>query len=547
MKGSGVVNNNIRSTTEKKPTKIMDDRKGKDGGDNIDVNACESEATKPKGDATKKKKQRTAHQKIAYITKWKEIEALFPGRKNAVQKDKLKTEFALEMEGSFNYKSISILHDQVGVWIKQEERIRHLVEIGKGSTMRVKGNTSSNGVISLQPDFDDKIISKLKMDVFVKSLKGASHYMDQIGTPINGATMMEWSMGEKNSKLHLLLNHIKNETRRADWITLNDLENYLVFRLEKNSIFLELGIEMTSIALVINDPHSEKNESHMTSSSTHSDVMNTCAELNNFGWGEQIQGSLLLTPSHSTIAHNMDGVPFNPSLHECMAAMMKDNKTDISINDISTFLGSSEDIKELIRNWGRLLYTNKGNTPKRTMAKQYSMTVMHGNHPHKSPGSNELRLIIFFTGRRRGSDIKPYGGSQMTKPKLILKMIQQLRFEHEEKNIKEDHVVLAYLYNCFAAATISDLFSHSFDGTLLEDNPTKFDFKNQNWLRLFNNLVTCCEIYLASKSNYNLERMKLSKSMFANYWAQLNVYQPQQPKKRKADKKDRRNTTTKKK
>ena len=95
------------------------------------------------------------------------------------------------MEGSFNYKSISILHDQVGVWIKQEERIRHLVEIGKGSTMRVKGNTSSNGVISLQPDFDDKIISKLKMDVFVKSLTGASQYMDQIGTPINGATMME--------------------------------------------------------------------------------------------------------------------------------------------------------------------------------------------------------------------------------------------------------------------------------------------------------------------------------------------------------------------
>ena len=69
MKGSGVVNNNIRSTTEKKPTKIMDDQKGKDGGDNIDVNACERESTKPKGDSTKKKKQRTAHQKIAYITK----------------------------------------------------------------------------------------------------------------------------------------------------------------------------------------------------------------------------------------------------------------------------------------------------------------------------------------------------------------------------------------------------------------------------------------------------------------------------------------------
>ena len=104
--------------------------------------------------------------------------------------------------------------------------------------------------------------------------------------------------------------------------------------------------------------------------------MNACAELNKFGWGEQIQGSLLLTPSHSTIAHNMDGVPFNPALHECMDAMMKDNKTDISINDITTLLGRSDDIKELIMNWVRLLYTNQGNTPKRMMAKQYSMTLV---------------------------------------------------------------------------------------------------------------------------------------------------------------------------
>ena len=55
MKGSGVVNNNIRSTTEKKPTKIMNNQKGNDGGDNTDVNACEREPTKPKGDSIKKK------------------------------------------------------------------------------------------------------------------------------------------------------------------------------------------------------------------------------------------------------------------------------------------------------------------------------------------------------------------------------------------------------------------------------------------------------------------------------------------------------------
>ena len=111
---------------------------------------------------------------------------------------------------------------------------------------------------------------------------------------------------------------------------------------------------MTSIALVINDPHSERNESHMTSSSTHSDVMNTCAALINFGWGEQIQCSLLLTTSHSTIAQNMDGVPFSPTLHVCMETMMKDNKTDISINNITTLLGRSDDIKEPIKNWVRL-------------------------------------------------------------------------------------------------------------------------------------------------------------------------------------------------
>ena len=54
-KGSEMVNNNVRSTTEKKQTKITNNRKGNDGGDNTDVNACEREPTKPKGDSIKKK------------------------------------------------------------------------------------------------------------------------------------------------------------------------------------------------------------------------------------------------------------------------------------------------------------------------------------------------------------------------------------------------------------------------------------------------------------------------------------------------------------
>ena len=66
----------------------------------------------------------------------------------------------------------------------------------------------------------------------------------------------------------------------------------------------------------------------------------------------------------------MDGVPFNPTLHECMKALMKNSKTDSSINDITTLLGRSDEIKELIKNWGRLLYTNQSNTPKRRMAKK---------------------------------------------------------------------------------------------------------------------------------------------------------------------------------
>ena len=127
---------------------------------------------------------------------------------------------------------------------------------------------------------------------------------------------------------------------------------------------------------MVNDPQGHSNEIHKTSSRTHSDVMNTCVELNKFRLGEQIQGSLLLTPSHSTIAHNMDGVIFNPTLHECMEASMKDNKTDLSINDITAFLGRSDVIKKLINNWGRLFYTNQSNTPKCKMPKQYSMTVM---------------------------------------------------------------------------------------------------------------------------------------------------------------------------
>ena len=108
----------------------------------------------------------------------------------AKKKDELKKEFAVAMEGAFSYKGISVLHDQVVVWTKQEEIIRRLLSSGKGSTMRFKRNTATNGVISLQPDFDDNILSKQKMDMFVKGLRGACQYMDQIGTAINGADMM---------------------------------------------------------------------------------------------------------------------------------------------------------------------------------------------------------------------------------------------------------------------------------------------------------------------------------------------------------------------
>jgi len=105
--------------------------------------------------------------------------------------------------------------------------------------------------------------------------------------------------------------------------------------------------------------------------------------------------------------------------------------------------------------------------------------------------------------------------------------------------------MLAYLYNCFTEATIDNHFSESFDGTLLEDNPTKFDFKDCNWLKLFNSLVISCEQFVKSKSNYNLERMRLSKAMLVNYWAQLDVHQPVQPKKRNARKDGRKKTKQK--
>jgi len=143
--------------------------------------------------------------------------------------------------------------------MKQEEKIRSLVTSGNGSKKRFKGNTAANGVISLPPDFDDATLTKAKIDTFVKGLTDASQYIDQIERAIYGATMMEWSMGENNSKLQLILDCVRYETRREDRIALNNLKKILEYRLRKNSILQDLCIEITSIALVVNDPQVHSN------------------------------------------------------------------------------------------------------------------------------------------------------------------------------------------------------------------------------------------------------------------------------------------------
>ena len=49
------------------------DGKGNIGGNDNDMDAKEKRETKTKYNLAKKKRQRTADEKIAYITKWKEI------------------------------------------------------------------------------------------------------------------------------------------------------------------------------------------------------------------------------------------------------------------------------------------------------------------------------------------------------------------------------------------------------------------------------------------------------------------------------------------
>ena len=133
---------------------------------------------------------------------------------------------------------------------------------------------------------------------------------------------------------------------------------------------------------------------------------------------------------------------------------------------------------------------------------QYHMNVMHGNHPHKGPGCDgSVRILLFFTGKARDSKIEPYTGTQMTKEKLLLKIIRDVRKKMEEsKQDESEHITtITYLYRCFAEAVQESLMCDSYDGTMDKDQISVYDFKDKVWGDFFFAFITSCGEYLKKK------------------------------------------------
>ena len=114
-------------------------------------------------------------------------------------------------------------------------------------------------------------------------------------------------------------------------------------------------------------------------------------------------------------------------------------------------------VRTLIQKWGRIFYARDLIRPKPSLAEQYSMTVMHGNHPHCGPGSDGFRAVFFITALPfANSTATPYQETQMTKEKLILNIMRSVTPILKKNG---DIQSIAYLYGLFDDAVIESKLS----------------------------------------------------------------------------------------
>ena len=168
------------------------------------------------------------------------------------------------------------------------------------------------------------------------------------------------------------------------------------------------------------------------------------------------------------------------------------------------------------KNGGDLIYVKDSIRPKPSLAEQYSMTVMHGNHPYYGPGSDGFRAVFFITALPSGnSTATPYQETQMTKEKLILNIMRSVTPILKKNG---DIQSIAYLYGLFADAVIESKLNGSYDGTLIgEVGQTSDDFKSPPFLCIFTKLLGSIEEYNKNKCDKAMAEINLVKKCIETF------------------------------
>ena len=144
---------------------------------------------------------------------------------------------------------------------------------------------------------------------------------------------------------------------------------------------------------------------------------------------------------------------------------------------------------------------------------------MLGNLPHKGPGGHK-RPVLFFTAQPRALQSAPYSGTQMTKEKLILKIIRVIRDTTQDK---ADVNVITFLYRCMAEAMKTTIMTGAFDGTMQVDQPDITDFNNRTWLMRYNAFRVSVEEFRDCRCAQKETEMEARMSDLVNYWREVTV------------------------
>ena len=332
----------------------------------------------------------------------------------------------------------------------------------------VSPSFSANSPVS-KDDFNS-LVQRLKEKDTMKQVMTM-----EIGQHINGAWQIKVDPTKRScdySRLIALLN--KQPSTHPLCPTASQIHDFLSEVILKGEGMKDAKYKLDSVSLLVQHEHTNPQP-------VHSDVKNMKWAMNENGLGEMMQGTLMLTENTlGTTLYNMDNVPMYPTMQKLMAqlSILSPNAGDPGNKLLKIEIQNNPPLQEELSQWGRLIYASADRRVESEIAEQFSLTLMHGNHPHAGPGlpksRDELfRLCLFITAKPPGTPEKTnYNYTQMTREKLFYSMILGLKKKWKnEKTLKTDEhkILLQYLHTLFVDAVIETGMNGTEDGTIYGD------------------------------------------------------------------------------